>query len=83
MTVDVVLTTGVRFTATVVDIRAEAIVVRPKTRVPEPARTIALADVASLASSPSTLSKLGAFGLGVLAGAGSFLAVLLILLAHS
>jgi hypothetical protein len=82
-TVDVVLTTGIRLTAKVVEIRAEAIVVQPKTRVPEPARTIALADVASIESSRSTLSRLGAFGLGALAGAGGVFAVILILMAHS
>jgi hypothetical protein len=82
-TVTVVFTTGVRLTGTLVDVEPTSIIVRPKTRVPEPQRAIAFADVAALKPAASGLTTLQAMAIGAAIGAGAVISVLLILVAHS
>ncbi len=82
-TVKIVFTTGKRLTGTLMGVENTLLVVKPKARIPEPARAIPLAEIADIdvTSSGSNVLKAAAVGAGV--GAATFFTFLLILIAHS
>jgi hypothetical protein len=82
-TVTVVFRTGGRLTGTLVDVEPTSIIVKPKTRVPEPQRAIAFADVTTLRPAASGLTTVQAMAVGAAIGVGAVISVLLILVAHS
>jgi hypothetical protein len=72
------LVDGRRITGTLMGLEDDAIVVQPRTRLPEPARVIALDRVAWLEPDTGGIGAGRAIAIGVLSGAASFLALMLV-----
>jgi hypothetical protein len=72
---------GERFTATLVDVTADAVLVKPRTRLPEPIRAIPFASLDMLEPKTDGMSVGRAVAIGAGAGAASFGALLLIIAA--
>lgn len=80
-TVKVWTTSGERLTADLLVVEAEGITVSPKTRIPEPVRQFSFDELTQLEliSESSNLAKAAAIGAGV--GGGTFLGLLMLMLA--
>ena len=79
--VKVTLRGGRRVSATLLQSTADAILISPRTRIPEPVMTVRFADLAAIDLEQEGASTARAVGIGIAAGAGAFLSVLLILIA--
>jgi hypothetical protein len=75
------LDNGQRFRATFVGSREDAVLLQPKTRVPVPVQPVPYDAIVSLEERRGGTSAAKAAAIGVATGAGTFLAILLILLA--
>ena len=80
-TVKLQLVSGQRMKAVLMVVEPTQIVVREKTRIPEPARTVALSDIAIIEPVNGGTSVGKAVAIGVATGAGTFLAILFWLIA--
>lgn len=77
--VTVRLQNGQRFAATLLDVRADALVLQPRTRRPVPVQPISYDAIASLERRDRHgMGAARAAGIGIAAGAGTFLAILAI-----
>lgn len=72
---------GQRQRGTLMDATAERIVIQPRTRIPEPAMEIPLDRIVAVDIETSNGSVARAIGIGVAAGAGAILGVMLLLAA--
>ena len=79
--INVTLKNGRRIRATLLQSTDAALVISPRTRIPEPVMTVGFAELASLDLEQEGSSPARAIGIGIAAGAGVFLTVLLILAA--
>lgn len=79
--VKVTLKAGRRLRATLMQVTDTAMIVSPRTRVPEPVQTIALADLAAVDLETDTPSIAKAVGIGIASGVGAFFTMLIILIA--
>jgi hypothetical protein len=76
------LQNGQRFHATLIDARADALVVQPRTRRPVPVQPIAYEAISTLERDERRgMGAAKALGIGIAAGAGTFFAILAILAA--
>jgi hypothetical protein len=75
------LTDGRTMKGTLMVVQEDAIVVRPRTRVPEPAQTIPLANVATIETERESGGMGRAIAIGAAVGAGAAIGVFLALLA--
>jgi len=78
--VTVTLTDGKRMKGTLMVVEDDAIVVRPRTRVPEPAQTIPLARIATVEAEQGNGGMGRAIAIGAAVGAGAAIGVFLALL---
>jgi hypothetical protein len=75
------LESGQRFTATLVEVQADGLLVQPKTRLPVPVQRVAYDDIASMEQVERGSGSVGkAVAIGIASGAGAFLTLLLIAL---
>jgi hypothetical protein len=73
---------GTRFRATLVGVRDDAVLLQPKTRVTVPVQAVPYADIASLERRKAGgAGAAKAAAIGVASGVGSFLAIMLIMVA--
>jgi len=76
------LQNGQRFTATLIDARADALVLQPRTRRPVPVQPVSYEAIQSLEQrNRQGMGAAKAAGIGIAAGVGSFLAIFAILAA--
>jgi hypothetical protein len=77
----VTMTDGKRMKGTLMMVQEDAIVVRPRTRVPEPAQTLPLAQIATIETERESGGMGRAIAIGAAVGAGAALGVFLALIA--
>jgi hypothetical protein len=81
--VSIGLVNGTQLSGTLMEVQEAAVVVKRRTRIPEPARTVAYADIVTIEPQSSGGNTVKAVVLGAAAGAAAVFGVLLILIAHS
>jgi hypothetical protein len=79
--VNIRMTDGSRLKATFLLAERDHIVVKPRTRIPEPDRRVAIGQIDSLEIERGGVSGLKALGIGIAGGAAGFFAMFLILYA--
>lgn len=75
------MTDGSRFKATLLLAERDHIVIKPKTRIPEPDRRLAIDQIDSLDIERGGISGVKALGIGIAGGAAGFFAMFLVLYA--
>ena len=76
--VKVRLKQGERFRATLIGVEADEVILKPRTRVPEPQRRVRVADVEMIEPQTGGINVAKAIAIGIGAGGASFLGLMLL-----